>query len=156
MRPAVSQFFRSACRRASIVGRSTVRPPPFILSTCRPIFPRSFSINNLQFDHKPGPNALSLDDHTIYALSTAPGRAAIAVIRISGPSCVEVGLNLITKVMNHFSDQQITDIPCAMPEQTPPKATLRQRTHNPRPTRQLRPRLRRSRALLPLPTQRNR
>ncbi|KKK13279.1 hypothetical protein ARAM_003117 [Aspergillus rambellii] len=29
-------------------------------------------------------------DSTIYALSTAPGRAAIAVVRVSGPSCVSV------------------------------------------------------------------
>lgn len=27
---------------------------------------------------------------TIYALSTAPGRAGIAIIRISGPSCLDV------------------------------------------------------------------
>ncbi len=30
------------------------------------------------------------DDPTIYALSTAPGRAAIAIIRISGPACLTV------------------------------------------------------------------
>ena len=30
------------------------------------------------------------DNSTIYALSTAPGRAAIAVIRISGPACKQV------------------------------------------------------------------
>lgn len=29
-------------------------------------------------------------DSTIYALSTAPGRAAIAIIRISGPACLQV------------------------------------------------------------------
>jgi hypothetical protein len=29
-------------------------------------------------------------DSTIYALSTAPGRAAIAVVRVSGPDCVSV------------------------------------------------------------------
>ena len=29
-------------------------------------------------------------DSTIYALSTAPGRAAIAIIRVSGPACLEV------------------------------------------------------------------
>ncbi|RDW83957.1 tRNA modification GTPase [Aspergillus mulundensis] len=29
-------------------------------------------------------------DSTIYALSTAPGRAAIAVVRVSGPACVSV------------------------------------------------------------------
>ena len=31
------------------------------------------------------------EDSTIYALSTAPGRAAIAVIRVSGPACKQVG-----------------------------------------------------------------
>ena len=30
-------------------------------------------------------------DATIYAVSTAPGRAAIAIIRISGPACINVG-----------------------------------------------------------------
>ena len=30
------------------------------------------------------------DDWTIFALSTAPGRAAIAIIRISGPACLAV------------------------------------------------------------------
>ncbi|RAH80273.1 P-loop containing nucleoside triphosphate hydrolase protein [Aspergillus japonicus CBS 114.51] len=29
-------------------------------------------------------------DSTIYALSTAPGRAAIAVVRVSGPACVQI------------------------------------------------------------------
>lgn len=29
-------------------------------------------------------------DSTIYALSTAPGRAAIAVVRVSGPACASV------------------------------------------------------------------
>jgi len=32
----------------------------------------------------------SEEDSTIYALSTAPGRAAIAIIRISGPECIGV------------------------------------------------------------------
>jgi tRNA modification GTPase len=37
------------------------------------------------------PTQFMLDgDSTIYALSTAPGRAAIAVVRISGPACVPV------------------------------------------------------------------
>jgi hypothetical protein len=31
-----------------------------------------------------------LGDDTIYALSTAPGRAGIAIVRISGPACVDV------------------------------------------------------------------
>jgi tRNA modification GTPase len=37
-----------------------------------------------------GRKLLSLFDDTIYALSTAPGRAGIAVIRISGPACLDV------------------------------------------------------------------
>lgn len=37
--------------------------------------------------HQP---ALPLVDDTIYALSTVPGRSAIAVIRISGPACLSV------------------------------------------------------------------
>ncbi|KAJ5127562.1 hypothetical protein N7448_008341 [Penicillium atrosanguineum] len=37
------------------------------------------------------PSLFMLDaDSTIYALSTAPGRAAIAVVRVSGPACVSI------------------------------------------------------------------
>ena len=32
----------------------------------------------------------SADSSTIFALSTAPGRAAIAIVRISGPACLDV------------------------------------------------------------------
>lgn len=35
---------------------------------------------------------LSADSSTIFALSTAPGRAAIAIIRISGPACLDVSI----------------------------------------------------------------
>jgi hypothetical protein len=31
---------------------------------------------------------------TIYALSTAPGRAGIAIVRISGPSCLDVWISI--------------------------------------------------------------
>jgi hypothetical protein len=41
-----------------------------------------------------------IQDDTIFALSTATGKAAIAVIRISGPACVEV-LRLINSVQEH-------------------------------------------------------
>lgn len=37
-------------------------------------------------------------DSTIYALSTAPGRAAIAIIRISGPACLQVFLFFNSKL----------------------------------------------------------
>lgn len=41
-------------------------------------------------------SGLPIIDDTIYALSTAQGRAGIAVIRISGPSCLEVSVIQIT------------------------------------------------------------
>lgn len=43
-------------------------------------------------------------DSTIYALSTAPGRAAIAIIRISGPACLQV-----TSSFSEYKRSQITD-----------------------------------------------
>lgn len=36
------------------------------------------------------PSHTHVQEPTIYALSTAPGRAAIAVIRVSGPACKQV------------------------------------------------------------------
>lgn len=38
-------------------------------------------------------------ESTVYALSTAPGRAGIAVIRISGPACIEVCNSSITRIV---------------------------------------------------------
>jgi tRNA modification GTPase len=37
---------------------------------------------------------LNHENSTIYALSTASGKAAIAVIRISGPACIQVSVDL--------------------------------------------------------------
>lgn len=54
-----------------------LRPPPRIVDFKRHYLGRSFSTG---VDH----------ESTIYALSTAPGRAAIAIIRISGSACSEV------------------------------------------------------------------
>ena len=42
-----------------------------------------------ELSDKPAYDTTHKDD-TIYAVSTAPGRAAIAIIRISGPACLEV------------------------------------------------------------------
>ena len=50
-------------------------------------------------NHNPPPTArigppawrsLEVAEETIYAVSTAPGRAGIAIVRISGPACLEV------------------------------------------------------------------
>lgn len=90
MRPAVCQLLRSSCHRASIVGRPTLQLRPLIRSPCNPTFRQFCSGRTLRFDRSQASSPLSFDDSTIYALSTAPGKAAIAVVRISGPSCVEV------------------------------------------------------------------
>src|SRR5689334_7473617 len=37
-----------------------------------------------------GTTGLPLENDTVYALSSAPGRGGIAVIRISGPGCLDV------------------------------------------------------------------
>lgn len=42
---------------------------------------------NFQSESK---QSLDFGEDTIYALSTAPGRAGIAIVRISGPSCLHV------------------------------------------------------------------
>lgn len=55
-------------------------------------------------------------DSTIYALSTAAGRAAIAVVRVSGPACVEVHTSppidyAILMMANQFSRFTILSAP---------------------------------------------
>lgn len=66
---------------------STSQPPG-----CRPLQRQPQG----QITHRPIHNASSrplssqVDDDTIYALSTAPGRAAIAIVRISGPACLSI------------------------------------------------------------------
>lgn len=59
---------------------------------------------------------------TIYALSTAPGRAAIAVVRISGPRCLQV--RYISYADVKLAKRYHVDIPIVMPGQTFPKATI--------------------------------
>ncbi|KAJ5651119.1 tRNA modification GTPase MnmE [Penicillium longicatenatum] len=64
-------------------------------------------------------------DSTIYALSTAPGRAAIAVVRVSGPACVSVRshsspeLQYLAIVLTTTLDSQIYNALC--PETSLPK-----------------------------------
>ncbi len=53
-------------------------------------FPRQIQCSSQQrFFAAPTRTGADPDD-TIYALSTAPGRAAIAIVRISGPQCLQV------------------------------------------------------------------
>ncbi|EKG21081.1 GTP-binding protein TrmE [Macrophomina phaseolina MS6] len=47
-----------------------------------------FQPKSARFPHSDA--AASADEPSIYALSTAPGRAAVAIIRISGPACTDI------------------------------------------------------------------
>lgn len=58
-----------------------------IASSTKPFSHRSWHTQNSE-----SVSGLPIIDDTIYALSTAQGRAGIAVIRISGPSCLEVSV----------------------------------------------------------------
>ncbi|KAG6063626.1 hypothetical protein E4U32_001041 [Claviceps aff. humidiphila group G2b] len=61
--------------------------------SCRALrfhYARSFSLAiSCAYDRVPSPSFPAIGD-TIYALSTGQGRAGIAVIRISGPSCLQI------------------------------------------------------------------
>ncbi|KAF2859214.1 hypothetical protein K470DRAFT_259097 [Piedraia hortae CBS 480.64] len=74
---------RQAAKTAyRVLGR---RPYIHVQSLCRPII-RALSPQKL-------PRSIhhaAAEEETIYALSTAPGRAAIAIIRISGPAALSV------------------------------------------------------------------
>lgn len=82
--PSVKRPWQANRSRPSAVTVHTRRHGHFPESACRiPDHARAFSSTR--------PTRFMLDgDSTIYALSTAPGRAAIAVLRISGPGCVSV------------------------------------------------------------------
>lgn len=56
-------------------------------------------------------SGFGVEEATIYALSTAAGRAGIAIVRISGPACIDVcitfhevkaGLNMLSRSIKLF------------------------------------------------------
>ena len=78
---SVSSSCRCAIKRKSGLCRVTI------------LQPRAKNLTTTCLRHSAGSaSSLPPADDTIYALSTAQGRAGIAVIRISGPSCIDVSL----------------------------------------------------------------
>lgn len=63
--------------------------------------------------------SLSLEESTIYALSTAPGKAAIAVIRVSGPACRTVLLHIVSRQPQSDSHRYTTDCVPRLPSRSP-------------------------------------
>lgn len=81
--------FRPSWSQSSTVGLDSA---PFRCHVPFPITPLPRKApGHIRGFSSSGPKWFMLDaDSTIYALSTAPGRAAIAVVRVSGPACVSV------------------------------------------------------------------
>lgn len=98
-------------------------------------------------------SAIPTQGDTIYALSTAQGRAGIAVVRISGPSCLDVSPN--SSPNDQLSHHPDLHRPLSL--QATPQTTPRHRPQPPRPLQSnLSPRLPSPPPLLPLPTHRHR
>ncbi|KAJ5758840.1 hypothetical protein N7520_005996 [Penicillium odoratum] len=78
--------FRPAWNRAPAAGlRSSLRHRIVIHPPAQRV-----SWPSRSFTSSPMRRFMLDSDSTIYALSTAPGRAAIAVVRVSGPACVSI------------------------------------------------------------------
>ncbi|KAK3078976.1 hypothetical protein LTS18_006070, partial [Coniosporium uncinatum] len=102
MRATVAQC-RSLCRprRSSHPSIACLHPPSFSAGPPWSTWRKTASAPGLQArglsTHLPIRDATTQQsrtandfDTTIFALSTAPGRAAIAIVRISGPACAEI------------------------------------------------------------------
>jgi len=84
-------YMRNFSSRALYPRTALLRKPALIksrlgrlsISVATPTIQRNFSSASA-IDYS------SFNDETVYAVSTAPGRAGIAIVRISGPSCLEV------------------------------------------------------------------
>ncbi|KAF5972261.1 tRNA modification GTPase [Fusarium coicis] len=69
---------------------------------------KPFSHQSWHTQNSESVSGLPIIDDTIYALSTAQGRAGIAVIRISGPSCLEIVLDSEALVLYFPSPKTVT------------------------------------------------
>ncbi|KAH7058913.1 putative mitochondrial GTPase [Macrophomina phaseolina] len=85
---------RCSSRRLVCLVPTRPLPPssPWVELSSRAIAPwhpaHIFQPKSARFPHSDA--AASADEPSIYALSTAPGRAAVAIIRISGPACTDI------------------------------------------------------------------
>jgi hypothetical protein len=76
-------------RYASPIGPAGLRYAPSSGTQRRNLSPSPISNATADISESYRPSA-AIECTTIYALSTTAGRAAIAVVRISGPACIEV------------------------------------------------------------------
>ena len=80
----------SFLRTLRTVALSEKYPSLRCFASCSRHILQSFPRKHSQRHRFSSRHSLVLKDDNIYALSTAPGRAGIAIVRISGPSCLAV------------------------------------------------------------------
>lgn len=99
MKPCNGSVARRAVRRSLLIHLSALsrQSPPwmgldFLAPSLNAAAIRHYT-TNIHTGHcvsQKGTKLAGPVDDTIYAVSTAPGRAGIAIIRISGPGCLDV------------------------------------------------------------------
>lgn len=80
-------YLRNASRASSKIGLDFLNPSHNIPPRCRRFHS---TISTQQNGESVGRGIVSFFDDTIYAVSTAPGRAGIAIIRVSGTGSLDV------------------------------------------------------------------
>lgn len=84
---ALISYLRNASRAGSRIGLDFLNPSHNIPPRCRTFHS---TIQAQQNGESVGRGIISFFDDTIYAVSTAPGRAGIAIIRVSGTGSLDV------------------------------------------------------------------
>lgn len=84
---ALLGYLRNASRASSRIGLDFLNPSYNIPPRCRCLHG---TIHTQRNGESVGHGIVSFFDDTIYAVSTAPGRAGIAIIRVSGTGSLDV------------------------------------------------------------------
>jgi hypothetical protein len=82
-----SRFSSRQLFRLAVAPRQYI--PLKVVSNLHSVSPQLF---NKSYFHAEAGGSFDPSNDTIYAVSTAPGRAGIAIVRVSGPACLKVGL----------------------------------------------------------------
>ena len=147
---ALFSYLRNASQASSRIGLDFLNPSHNTPTRCE----RFHSTIHTQQNGKSTCHGLvSFFDDTIYAVSTAPGRAGIAIIRVSGTGSLDVSDSV--PLFSLFIVLTVIGISCIMPLESNPQTPLRHATDSVR-TKYLqepqseRPRLRCARPALPI------
>jgi hypothetical protein len=110
---ALLNFLRNTSRASSRVGLDFLNPSHNIPPRCRCFHS---AIHTQQNGEGVGRGLVPFFDDTIYAVSTAPGRAGIAIIRVSGTGSLDVS----EPIPPSLPFLTVTGISCIMPFESNP------------------------------------